>query len=855
MPASEAITAILDQLETHLYNLQAVDITAVAQDFHAETLAAIEEALAWVDGEAVEDPEFILLLRERAEAIDLRVGLFFRAMGQMNNMAGQIRNKYKAMGTLLNRLRIQGEIKQSLVDQTAFEFRLVLGSDGKPAIAIQIKDPAKTLRMFQEVSTKVKGLVSPSPMEGVLFTGQDWEQPLGDKNACYRVALSQNLGQLIELWTSDQDLENLTTPIMMQLVLSSLLTGREREALRGFEACLQSKQPSRAIEQHGAYLIDAWQKLQKAIVKDFPKKCRQALEELKQQATDLRRIFGEAAWPMVAAQAGAANDLVIKIDLRSKRHPLRTQIFKDSYNAYVASQIKELNQEYACYIKANVNRDYERRILFYAGPTNSGKSYQAFETLASYENGAYLAPLRLLALEGQEEINKRGHECSLLTGEESDLRSGAKFIAQTVETFRRNETYECVIIDEIQMIGDPARGPAFLEALVSMNAYNIVLTGSPDALPIVQKIAEALGDRLEVRRLQRKQPLQFLPRPLNRHSQLDSGTAIIAFSRRSVLAIRESLLKNGYRVSVIYGGLSPLSRRKEAQRFRQGQSQILVATDAIGMGLNLPIKTVLFSESHKFDGFETRPLHPQEIIQIGGRAGRFNVVEEFGHVGTIRGFNRYFDDKVIQKGFEKAEGDDEAIDSAYASLGYNQMAKAMKQLPDLTPAAVMEKLSASFEFENPWLVKCHTKIQDLEEKAFLIEASLKKLGLSPRSLMEQFGFGLFFRLINAPIDHSRPGSDFPYYLRGLLRDLFEQPGAEIAFPEAHFRINHHNLQEAESTVKSLTAYYWFRGLMERIRRSDLDSIRSFQEPQDIIMEERDQLSLAIARYLAKGKAR
>ena len=141
-----------------------------------------------------------------------------------------------------------------------------------------------------------------------------------------------------------------------------------------------------------------------------------------------------------------------------------------------------------------------------------------------------------------------------------------------METFRRNETYECVIIDEIQMIGDPARGPAFLEALVSMNAYNIVLTGSPDALPIVQKIAEALGDRLEVRRLQRKQPLQFLPRPLNRHSQLDSGTAIIAFSRRSVLAIRESLLKNGYRVSVIYGGLSPLSRRKEAQRFRQGQS-------------------------------------------------------------------------------------------------------------------------------------------------------------------------------------------------------------------------------------------------------------------------------------------
>ncbi|MEY4563691.1 MAG: hypothetical protein RLZZ618_2968, partial [Pseudomonadota bacterium] len=142
------------------------------------------------------------------------------------------------------------------------------------------------------------------------------------------------------------------------------------------------------------------------------------------------------------------------------------------------------------------------------------------------------------------------------------------------------------------------------------------------------------GERCEVRHFERKQHVQLLPTPVP-VSALKKGDAVVAFSRREVLSMRDQIAANGHAVSVIYGALPPEVRRREAERFAQGESHILVATDAIGMGLNLPIRRVLFSTMTKFDGQGDRPLTESEVHQIAGRAGRFGMHEE-GFAGVLK---------------------------------------------------------------------------------------------------------------------------------------------------------------------------------------------------------------------------
>jgi ATP-dependent RNA helicase SUPV3L1/SUV3 len=269
-------------------------------------------------------------------------------------------------------------------------------------------------------------------------------------------------------------------------------------------------------------------------------------------------------------------------------------------------------------------RSLKRKITLIVGPTNSGKTYQAFNRLTSHATGVYLSPLRLLAWEGKEEIEKRGFPCSLITGEEKYLTEGANFSAQTIETMDVDAILDCVLIDEIQMISDDKRGWAWTAALIGSPAKEIILTGAPESEPLITTIANVLGDDLEVIHLTRFNPLQVAQQPVTL-TQAPAGTAFIAFSRKSVLAIKDSLVSAGKKVSVIYGNLSPELRRVEAEKFRNGQTDYLVATDAIAMGLNLPISQVVFTTTVKFNGVEEVRLTPTEVKQIGGRAGRYGL--------------------------------------------------------------------------------------------------------------------------------------------------------------------------------------------------------------------------------------
>jgi ATP-dependent RNA helicase SUPV3L1/SUV3 len=279
------------------------------------------------------------------------------------------------------------------------------------------------------------------------------------------------------------------------------------------------------------------------------------------------------------------------------------------------------------------------------GPTNSGKTYHALNTLAEGASGVYLAPLRLLALEGQEELEKRGRPTTFLTGEERDIREGATFWSSTIEMLNFDRVVDTVVVDEVQLLADTERGWAWSAAVVGAPAKQIVMTGSPDAVPLVREIANYLGEPLEIRRLERFTPLE-VHEEVSDLDDIDPGTAIVCFSRRDVLGLKQHL-ESKHRVSVIYGNLSPQVRREEARRFRSGETKVLVATDAIALGLNLPIKTVVFYTTWKWNGREDVRLSPAEVRQIGGRAGRYGK-HDAGFVGALS----YTDLDYIRGAFE-----------------------------------------------------------------------------------------------------------------------------------------------------------------------------------------------------------
>lgn len=278
-------------------------------------------------------------------------------------------------------------------------------------------------------------------------------------------------------------------------------------------------------------------------------------------------------------------------------------------------------------------RALDRKLIAYLGPTNSGKTHAAMQHLKASSSGCYLAPLRLMALEGFDALNDEGFTCSLVTGEESILRERASFRSSTVEMADLEHEVDVAVIDEAQLLMDGDRGWAWTQAIIGMPAKEVVLTGSLDALPYLEKIASLTGEPLEVHTFERKTPLKALTKPVKLGS-LGKGDALIAFSRSEVMRLRMTLQEQGKSVACVYGALGPEVRRAEARRFRNGEADILVATDAIGMGLNLPIRRVIFSTLQKFDGTSERRLTKSEIAQIGGRAGRFGIFEE-GEVGLL----------------------------------------------------------------------------------------------------------------------------------------------------------------------------------------------------------------------------
>jgi ATP-dependent RNA helicase SUPV3L1/SUV3 len=277
----------------------------------------------------------------------------------------------------------------------------------------------------------------------------------------------------------------------------------------------------------------------------------------------------------------------------------------------------------------------QRKFIALLGPTNSGKTHRAMEALAQAKSGVYLAPLRLLALENYERLQAQELNVSLITGEERRIAEDATHVASTVEMLDTKTAVEVAVVDEIQMLADRDRGAAWTAAVCGAPASVVYLVGAPEARRAIEALAQRLECQLEVHVLKRKAPLSMEASPVRKLRNLKRGDAVIAFSRREVLMWRDMITEIGLSAATVYGNLSPEVRRAQAARFREGQADVVVGTDAIAMGLNLPISRIVMTTAIKYNGYEEEEISAALAKQIAGRAGRYGVHEE----GFVAGYD------------------------------------------------------------------------------------------------------------------------------------------------------------------------------------------------------------------------
>ncbi|MBQ8997121.1 MAG: hypothetical protein IJ086_15310 [Clostridium sp.] len=441
-------------------------------------------------------------------------------------------------------------------------------------------------------------------------------------------------------------------------------------------------------------------------------------------------------------------------------------------------------------------RKMHRHFIIHSGPTNSGKTYQALEDLKSAYSGVYLGPLRLLAIEIQEKLLSKGVKCDLITGEEEMLIGDATHTASTIEKTSYSANYDVAVIDECQMIGDRDRGGSWTKAILGIKSNIIHLCTAPSAVNLLIKLIKMCGDTYEVVTHTRNTKLLIDERPFKGFEDCEKGDALVVFSKKNVLAVASALLSRGIKCSVIYGALPYKARKIQMEKFLNGETDIIVATDAIGLGLNAPIKRVVFIHTYKFDGHKKRKLHPEEVRQIAGRAGRFGMYD-VGYVNAI-----------------------ENLDEIEAKLNssYWDVEKAKLTLPESiieVEGDLSENIKLWSEIES---------IEDFEKpnvsRVLLVLSNLKNLGYS--DIGNYYSYKLATMYFEE--DNEYVFKLWSKYLNDYFRELkdeLEKPRIED-YPD--------DLYGLESYNKSLELYYAFS--------------KSFSLPIDSVWLSKERLNIS-----------
>lgn len=391
----------------------------------------------------------------------------------------------------------------------------------------------------------------------------------------------------------------------------------------------------------------------------------------------------------------------------------------------------------------------------HTGPTNSGKTYSAIQKLKKATTGCYLGPLRLLAYEVREALSNEGVHCSIVTGEDNQVSPRDTHVSSTVEMLSNEVPYDVLVIDECQMIADKDRGFAWVRAILDNHARDVHVICAEHALDILKELLK--GQNVDIIYYERQTPLVVDNTPVdisNLEEEVQKGDACIVFSKKKALATVAMLEEKGIHSSVIYGAMPPEVRLKQVEQFIKGETKVVVSTDAIGMGLNLPIRRVLFLEIEKFDGQSVRPLNSQEIKQIGGRAGRKGIYDE-GYI---------LFPKDVKKNREKLEKVDELISQIVIQPTRNLWNKFQEKSNNM---ARFFQLWSAFEIEDKRVKK---KQLDIEMDR------LKMVCNCPgyEEFLEKKGMHTLYRLLSLPF-HSDNSTLNEHYLKWTKQIFLGKP--------------------------------------------------------------------------------
>ncbi|PIL22347.1 hypothetical protein GSI_15035 [Ganoderma sinense ZZ0214-1] len=500
-----------------------------------------------------------------------------------------------------------------------------------------------------------------------------------------------------------------------------------------------------------------------------------------------------------------------------------------------------------------------RKFIMHVGPTNSGKTHNALRALAASKRGVYAGPLRLLAFEIFDRLNKGqiiplgmeadpqaepdansgidmgdgadkgkavivkdgnprfARECNMVTGEEHKIVSpSAPLLSCTVEMTPLGTRWDVAVVDEIQLIADRQRGGAWTAAVLGLNAKEIHLCGEESAVPLIEAMVKQMGDSIEVHRYNRLTPLVVANESLNGDlSRVRKGDCVVTFSRTGLFGLKQNIEAAAkMRCALAYGRLPPEIRSEQAALFNDPDSdfKVLVGSDAVGMGLNLKIKRVIFETVSKFEGRALRPLSASQIKQIAGRAGRFGLhgSDTTGVVTTLRREDLDFVRQALGTSFEP-------LNAARLNMNYESYRKIHEVLPwgssNMTIAEVyhyVSRMSPLFEFQS--ILELEQSFEFIDEFADCLTLRIRLLtSNSPcpwrdasavdgaRSMME-----IFRDKLRVPIEDALHRAQLLNKLNAALV-LMESSGGPVPEQKAIVRL----LGELETVHKVIVLYLWF----------------------------------------------
>jgi len=373
-------------------------------------------------------------------------------------------------------------------------------------------------------------------------------------------------------------------------------------------------------------------------------------------------------------------------------------------------------------------QNQSQKIVALLGPTNTGKTHLAIEKMLEFNSGIFGLPLRLLAREVYDKcIKKIGSEkVALITGEEKIIPKSADYFICTVESMPKDKTVDFIAVDEIQMCADRERGHIFTDRLLHSRAEKLTMfLGSQ----VMAEIIDNLINNVEFEKKERFSKLSYTG--YKKISRLDRKVAIIAFSIEEVYAIAELVRRQKGGAAIIMGSLSPKTRNSQVGLYQSGDVDYLIATDAIGMGLNMDINEIYFSNLKKFDGKKTRRLNLIEMSQIAGRAGRFKNDGGFGTTGDCKNLSSDEIEKIEKHDLTETKMiywrnsnlDFESPDKLITSLELKPVEKSLLRTNDSLDESVLRhflkkgKNNILYQKNLELLWEC-CQIPDFEKKAY-----------------------------------------------------------------------------------------------------------------------------------------